>query len=227
MVENINIKSSKITGVFGHQSKDFIWKIYNGKILINNKLNHSNMINYNPFFYTNTIIDEFKYYFKNIKTKDIQDYLDKYQLTPFLHKNINELSFSEKYIIYLLIMTKQNKDIYIFEDIFQGLDYNYKKIIKTIIRQLKFDNKIIILESQNIDLLNEIIDDIIILDNKKVLIQGNLDEIYEQKMELLIKNNVDIPKMAMITYKALQEKNIKLFYHHDVRDIIKDIYKHV
>ena len=56
--------------------------------------------------------------------------------------------------------------------------------------------------------------------------KGNTKDILTD-VEILINNNIDVPKLPLLTYLAKIKKNIKLFYHYDVRDIIKDIYKHV
>ena len=45
--------------------------------------------------------------------------------------------------------------------------------------------------------------------------------------DILESNGIKVPTLIEITDLAKKNKNIKLFYHTDVRDIIKDIYKHV
>ena len=46
-------------------------------------------------------------------------------------------------------------------------------------------------------------------------------------IDFLNKNKIDIPDIVEITYLAYKKKKIKIDYHKDIRDIIKDIYKHV
>ena len=41
------------------------------------------------------------------------------------------------------------------------------------------------------------------------------------------RNKIDIPEIIEFTYLAKKQKNVKIDYHKDIRDIIKDIYKHV
>ena len=41
------------------------------------------------------------------------------------------------------------------------------------------------------------------------------------------KNRVNIPEIVEFTYQAKKEKKAKIDYHRDIRDLIKDIYKHV
>ena len=42
----------------------------------------------------------------------------------------------------------------------------------------------------------------------------------------LEKNNIEVPEIVQITYLA-KKKDVRIDYHKDIRDIIKDIYKHV
>ena len=46
-------------------------------------------------------------------------------------------------------------------------------------------------------------------------------------LKFLKRNKFDIPDIVMFTYKAKKDKKVKIDYHQDIRDIIKDIYKHV
>ena len=51
------------------------------------------------------------------------------------------------------------------------------------------------------------------------------DEIFTSD-ELMKENVIPMPYITKVTYLA-KKKKVKLSYHKDVRDIIKDIYKHV
>ena len=44
---------------------------------------------------------------------------------------------------------------------------------------------------------------------------------------MLRKSTFDIPDIVEFTHKAKKTKKVKIDYHKDIRDIIKDIYKHV
>ena len=62
--------------------------------------------------------------------------------------------------------------------------------------------------------------------NDKILKEGNTFDILTN-VNYLKKNKIDIPDIVEITYLALKNKKVKIDYHKDIRDIIKDIYKHV
>ena len=48
-----------------------------------------------------------------------------------------------------------------------------------------------------------------------------------KEVDYLKRHKIDIPEIIEITHLAKKNKNIKIDYFKDVRDIIKDIYKHV
>ena len=66
---------------------------------------------------------------------------------------------------------------------------------------------------------------IIILEKGHLLAFGNVLEIY-QDIPFLIENELEIPDLVRFTMLA-RKKKIKLSFHRDVRDLIKDVYKHV
>ena len=51
-------------------------------------------------------------------------------------------------------------------------------------------------------------------------------EVYEN-VKFMREHNFEIPDIVMFTSIAKQEKNVKIDFHRDIRDLIKDIYKHV
>ncbi|MGN1001103.1 MAG: hypothetical protein ACI4OG_04120 [Bacilli bacterium] len=184
-------------------------------------------------FFTTNVKSEINFYCKKNKIKDksfkiyIEEYMQSLGLTKnILNKKISQLSSSEKYMFYLFLKTLFNFDIILFKNVFSNLDRNNRKIITSLIDEMKRKNKTIIIMDNNIDVLYDLSDKIIIFKDNTILLKGNTKDILTG-VETLINNNIDVPKLPLLTYLAKVKKNIKLFYHHDVRDIIKDIYKHV
>jgi len=66
---------------------------------------------------------------------------------------------------------------------------------------------------------------LIIFRNNKI-IEGSTTDLFK-RVDYLKRNKIVIPKIVEFTYLAKKKKNIRLEYHKDIRDIIKDIYKHV
>ena len=87
-------------------------------------------------------------------------------------------------------------------------------------------NKTLIITSEESEAIYKYTTNLIVFKNDKILATGNTYEIM-QRVDFLKKNRISVPKIVEFTYLARKKKNIKIDYHKDVRDIIKDIYKHV
>ena len=58
-----------------------------------------------------------------------------------------------------------------------------------------------------------------------MLVNGTTADIY-QNINLLKDNKIEIPDLVRFTMLA-KNKKVKLSYHRDILDLIKDVYKHV
>jgi len=200
----------------------------NDDTVLDNLINDYNPVivdNTNLFFLGKTVLDEIGLYTNYPELKYGYEVLKIFELyNTFLDKEIKCLSTTEK--IYLNIIRNVSKldNIIVFKDIFLGLDYNNQKKIIELINYLK-EKAIVIILSDDVNNLYKCSDYSIIV-SKRTIKYGTVDEIYED-VENLMKLKMRIPDLPYITYTAKEKKNVKLFYRKDVRDIIKDIYKHV
>ncbi len=143
-----------------------------------------------------------------------------------LNKKIKSLSSGEKKLLQVAISLIYNPSIIIFDEPFVELDYsNQKKLIKLIKALKEKYHKTVIIASNNANILYEITDDIVILKKGRILAADNTIKVY-QNTNLLKENEVDVPDLIKFTMLA-KEKKVKLSYHRDIRDLIKDVYKHV
>lgn len=145
----------------------------------------------------------------------------------YLNKNINKLSSSEKIWITIAISLLSNPDIIIFEDIFKYFDKENEKKLILLLRKIKDNyNKTIVFITNDSELLYKYTNHLIIVKNNKLIEEGNTDKVFK-RVDFLNKNNISIPEIVELTYMIKKKKKIKLEYHKDVRDILKDIYKHI
>lgn len=247
---NFTIKNNEINGIYCLDSL-ILMKIMHfnkpidGKIKINNKeitnddLNEikkkTSIVENNFRKYYQTRVYELMYYMiieKNIILKNpkkkILDSLKIVGLTSdYLDRQLCTLSSSETKQIQFAIALLSNPELIIMEDPFINYDLKTSKKIWMLIQRMKEQyNKTFIWISHDIENLFKYSTNLIIIKNNKILIEGKTNEIV-QKIEYLIKNKIPIPPIIDFTYQAKKEKKIKLEYHNDVRDILKDIYKHV
>lgn len=142
-----------------------------------------------------------------------------------LNKPFSNLSFTEKIFLNIIKALLKQSNIVFFVDIYKYLDYNSEKKIKELLLYLKSKKYYIFISSSDVNNLYNLGDYSLIL-WKKFIKYGKTSDIYTD-VDKLISLGADIPTLSYITYKAKIDKNVKLFYSKDVRDIIKDIYKHV
>lgn len=197
--------------------------------LVNNLIEDYDVVvidNRNDYFISDTVLNEIASYNKYPELPLVYEVLKILDLdVSFMDKEIITLSRTERYFLNLLRnISKLNKIIF-FKDIFLGSDLSVQKRLLKVINYLKSKDYIVIISSSDVDVLYKN-SDYSLISNKSNIMFDTTEEIYSD-VKTLMKYKLDIPTLSYITYKAKEEKNIKLFYSKDVRDIIKDIYKHV
>lgn len=248
---NLKIEDNHIVGITG-EYKSLLCELidaktleFTGDIMYNDiLLNKDNLKlirkkvalirqNYKDQFFTNNVLEEFKFLISRLsyQTKDINKKINQsLEMVGLdkecLNKKIDILSSGEKKLLQVAISLIYNPSVIIFDEAFVELDYTNQKRLLKLIRNLKDKyKKTVIISSNNINLLYEITNDIIILKKGKVLVSGNTANVY-QNINLLRDNNIKLPDLVTFSMLA-KDKKVKLSYHRDIRDLIKDVYKHV
>ena len=187
------------------------------------KINYLNTIKEHMDF----IINYYHLQIKNIEKKE-KDSLKIVGLdSSLLDRNITSLSKSEQKKVQIAISLLSNPEIIILDEPFKSLDNKSRKKIMMILTKLKEQyHKIIIIGSNNADILYQYTTKMLFVKNKRIFLEGSTQELYE-RVDYLKRNGYKIPEIVLFTYKAIKKKKVKLEYHKDIRDIIKDIYKNV
>jgi len=248
---NLKISSGKITGITGDNKTLLIEMIDSltfpsyGEIKIGSEVVDKNNLTEmrkkvclirqrsKEQFFTDTPREEMMFlvgrlnYKNNNIMKKIKDSLTLVGLNEeYLDENILSLSTGEQKLIQIAINLLYNPKVIIFDEPFVELDYNNKKKLIKLIKILKNRyNKTIIIASNDSNLLYELTDDLIIIKNTRIIAADETTKIY-QDVDFLTYNEIDIPDLVRFTYLA-KKKKVKLSYHRDIRDLIKDVYKHV
>ena len=248
---SIKILDDGITGITGEGCK-ILLKVLKGtldnkgtitydkeKLVPKNKQELTKQISYIPSIFINNYnkrtIEEYMnymiYYNKlNIKNprKKIIDSLKIVDLKEeYLQRVITTLSTSEIQKFQIAVALITNPKIILIEEPYINLDIPNRNRIYRLLTQLNEKYKItIIIASNNSDLLYRYTQNIVILKDYQLLKQGPTKETYED-VEILLENDIELPDIITLTYKAKKNKDIHIDYHRDVRDLIKDIYKHI
>ena len=145
----------------------------------------------------------------------------------YLNREINTLSILELKLIQIAIELLSNPNVLILKEPFNGIDLkNEKKLMNLFLKIKEQYQKTIIIASINSNLLYKYTTEMIYIKNGEVLLEGPTNETY-LRVDFLKRNKINIPEIVEFTYLAKKNKKVKIDYHKDIRDIIKDIYKHV
>lgn len=236
----LNLKKSSITGLCMSNCKDINNEVSVLKtkkyIQLGSKKKNSKKVKILDFsnlnFYTTTVREEINFYCKlnKVKDKKFKEEIEKEMVflgldISVLKRKIGTLSNKEKIKLYLLLNSIFDFDYIILKDLFRGVDkINYNIYLSLIKRWKDIKKGIVIIDDINV--LYSIADYIILLKKNKILLNDDSKSVLNN-VEFLISNDFEVPYLSKLTYLAKVKKGIKLFYQNDVRDVIKDVYKHV
>ena len=247
---SFTLKEKEINGMSGNHLEEFIEIIrLNGKVKDHIKINHKDIKekdyydikkkiayveeNSKPSTYL-SIREEMIDYIKQIEVypknlnKKLKDSLKIVGLDEsILERNKNTLSASEEKLVQIAIILLGNPELIILDEPFKRLDMKNKKKIMMILKKIKDqNNRTIVITSNDPEVLYQNTEHLILLKNDKVLLEEETEDAYK-RVDFLKKHKVELPEIVEFTYLARKNKNAKIDYFKDIRDIIKDIYKHV
>ena len=220
------LNTNKIIGVIGNSGS--------GKSSIINELKLNKKIGLinESVIKCDNVKDQIEYYVReyNYRLKELQD-REKEIITmleieeDILDKSVYSISESELYKVMIASIMLYNPDNLVFDEVLFSLDYKSKtKLLKLLMKLKKFFNKTIIIVCPNIDDIYEFIDDIIIIDEGKILLSGNKYEIYNDNYDLIKEKNIRIPTIVEFI-KQMKDKGIKLDNVDNINELIKTVYR--
>jgi energy-coupling factor transport system ATP-binding protein len=143
----------------------------------------------------------------------------------YLYRNPFTLSSGEKRKIAIASILAYNPSIIILDEPTIGLDSISKKKLVELIRTLKNRyKKTIILVSHDVDLIHQISDKIIVLNDGKVVLDGNKYDVFKHEAELK-KYGIKLPKAIEFSNLVYKKTGKKIGYRDDINDILKDVYR--
>ncbi|MGN7864362.1 ABC transporter ATP-binding protein [Chryseobacterium sp. 22458] len=144
---------------------------FSGNITWKNERLQRKMISYletENYFYPYITGEEYLAYFTSGKEAEIIEIIQKFNLP--LKKYVQYYSSGMKKKLALIGMLMLDKPINILDEPFNGVDFEGVHILYDIIRQLKSENKIVIVSSHIIETLFHTCDKIAVLQNGKIAI---------------------------------------------------------
>ena len=247
---NITFKENEITSIIGKNSSgkssilNLIYGLFfieSGELKIGKNLIKKgvrcktltkirNDISYLQEFYIGqlfhiNVFDDIKYNLDNVDTEKLDELLNLFFLDKsILDKNYNELSNGEKKKILLIKLFMENKKIILLDNPNSGLDYKSVQSLIKILRKEKRHDKIIIIISEDSNFLLQVCDNVVAIDNGKILIQDEKNQVFT-KRKLLDRCYLVAPKVLDFEMSVKDLKDVKLGYRDNVNDLLKDIYR--
>ena len=130
---------------------------------------------------------------KSKALSQIDKWLEKFEMADCLDKKLSTLSKGNQQKIQLASVLTCDPDIIILDEPFSGLDPVNADSLKKIIFELMQEDKIVIFSSHQMSNIEEICDEIVILDNGRLALSGNLRDIknkYPKKHINITGNNL-------------------------------------
>ena len=179
----------------------------------------------------NIVIDQIEYFVKkyNYRLLELEDRKNEIIRMldideDILENSIYDISESDLSKVLIASVLLYNPETIIFDEMLDSLDYSNKtKILKLIIKLKKFFNKTIFIVTSNIDDIYEFIDEIIVIDDGKVLLSGN-KTILLNNIDLLLEKNIRVPNIVYFISK-MRENNINVDNVDSINELIKSIYR--
>jgi energy-coupling factor transport system ATP-binding protein len=113
-------------------------------------------------------------YSKKEISKLVKKFAKKFKLSEKLNYDIKNLSYGEKKKVIIAAMCAMNKKLLFFDEPLANLDIEMKKEIFNLLKQLKKEGKTIIVAEQNPCVLQSLFDKCIILDEGRLVYDGNV-----------------------------------------------------
>ena len=115
------------------------------------------------------------------------------QMTDYKNSKLKTLSKGNQQKIQLISCIVHNPDIVIFDEPFSGLDPVNSQLLEEVVREQIKRGKIVLFSSHQMDYVSEFCDDILILKEGEIKLQGNLRQILKNhsKNKHLVKSYED------------------------------------
>ena len=164
----------------------------------------------------------------------IEKWLEKLDMKQYLDKKLDTLSKGNQQKIQLASVLMINPDIIILDEPFSGLDPVNASVLQNIVNDQIKEGKIVIFSSHQMNNIEEVCDDIIILDEGKAALSGNLNKIKNSYPKTHIQiSGKDISKIKQDVEKKLSSfvREVKIdeydldiyLYNEKGRDEILDV----
>jgi len=118
-------------------------------------------------------------------------YANKIGIASLLNKSITKISGGERQLAFICRALVQESDIFIFDEPLSALDFGNQNKLLMIFKELQKEGKTIIFTTHNPNQVLDLNCNVIVLDNKSIIAEGEASKIVtEELLESIYKNKV-------------------------------------
>lgn len=117
---------------------------------------------------------------KREATKRLKEWFDKFEITQWWDKKLEELSKGMQQKVQFVITVLHKPQLLIFDEPFSGFDPVNAELLKREILELKNQGHTIIFSTHNMSSVEEICDNIALINHSHVVLQGEVNEVRSQ-----------------------------------------------
>lgn len=161
-----------------------------------------------------TVMDQMIYFarLRGLSKKDAAEHavkwLERLQVMEYAKRKMDTLSKGNQQKVQLAATLVCDPDIVVLDEPFSGLDPVNSQILKDVIRDLIAMDKIVIFSSHQMSYVEEFCEDIVILNEGEIALEGNLDEIkshYGKGRKILSALNMNLDELEQCCREKLAD----------------------
>jgi ABC-2 type transport system ATP-binding protein len=149
---------------------------------------------------------------KNSVEKKADELLNRTGMLPHKGKKIEELSRGMGQIIQFIVTIIHDPELVVLDEPFAGLDPVNTELLKRIFVDLRNQGKAVILSTHQMNQVEELCDRILMIDNGRSVLQGNLSEIKSKyrSNSVIIDSEGDLGQIPGVTEKRAHKATLSL-----------------
>ncbi|MBL0309856.1 MAG: ATP-binding cassette domain-containing protein [Bacteroidetes bacterium] len=161
--------------------------------------------------------------------QNVNQWLEKFDITSWYNKNIEELSKGMSQKVQFIATVLHDPELLILDEPFSGLDPINSKLIEDEIRHLSRSGKTIIFSTHRMEQVEEICDEIVLVNQGKKILEGGVKELKQRFKEnkFRLSFNGEIKNGLLDTLNVVERKEglivVKFEEDHKGNELLKRV----
>lgn len=177
---------------------------------------------YENSFFSKTVYDELSMYVNGLNKKlKIKKILSDFDMDEYLNVSPSLLSYKHSQTLALIKALLKKPNVLFLDNPFSKLDSNFRKRIYTLLRKYSNENDITIICTMNNLEDTLYCDRLIILENKRIILDGSPKSVYNEE-KILSKIGLKLPRICELSSK-LQMYDLMSKMAYDEEELVEEL----